>query len=317
MADAALHSIEDAVEKLYDLHVGVVGTENGGRHERPHKPALLLAALDLIADGQATADEIPWSTGLRDRFEQYFSIVRKRDDQNTPQYPFHYLQNDGIWTAVRTGAGGGVALEREPLAKERDTGRVLAALAGGLERFVLTPSNRTRLRHALVERFFPDARARLEPLFRDAVHAERVAEAVAADEETAQSQRGRNQGFRRKVLQIYDYQCTACGLRINIPDVLDGTFVDAAHLIPFRDSRNDHPTNGLALCKNHHWAMDRFLIAPGPEAKWRISSRLIAHRSEGERQLTEISGRPVLPPTELAYRPSEAALRWRCERLLG
>ena len=29
--------------------------------------------------------------------------------------------------------------------------------------------------------------------------------------------------------------------------------VDAAHLIPWSESQNDHPTNGLALCKNHHW----------------------------------------------------------------
>ncbi len=26
----------------------------------------------------------------------------------------------------------------------------------------------------------------------------------------------------------------------------------ATHLIPFSESRNNHPTNGLALCKNHH-----------------------------------------------------------------
>ena len=36
----------------------------------------------------------------------------------------------------------------------------------------------------------------------------------------------------------------------------------ATHLIPFSESRNDHPTNGLALCKNHHGTMERNLIAP-------------------------------------------------------
>jgi predicted restriction endonuclease len=33
----------------------------------------------------------------------------------------------------------------------------------------------------------------------------------------------------------------------------------AAHLIPFSESRNDHPTNGLALCKKHCLAMDRVM----------------------------------------------------------
>jgi len=33
----------------------------------------------------------------------------------------------------------------------------------------------------------------------------------------------------------------------------------AAHLIPFSASRNDHPTNGLALCKNHLGTMDHVI----------------------------------------------------------
>lgn len=316
MTAAPLSSIEDVVEKLYDLHVGVVGTEQGGRHERPHKPVLLLAVLDLIADGQATPEAVPWSSGLRERFRKYFSLVRARDDKDTPQYPFRYLQSDEIWWPTQDVDGRRIALEREPQAVERDSGRVQAALTGGLERFVLTPSDRTRLRKALVARFFPEARERLEPLYRDAVNPEVVADRVVNADESVQPQAGRKQGFRRKVLEIYDHQCTACGLRINVPNVPDGTFIDAAHLIPFSDSRNDHPTNGLALCKNHHWAMDRYLIAPAADGTWRTSPRLIAHRSDGERQIAELNGRRVLPPNDSAYQPSEAALRWRCERLL-
>jgi predicted restriction endonuclease len=67
--------------------------------------------------------------------------------------------------------------------------------------------------------------------FRDVALPERVAEADTREPDDAPQPSGRNQGFRRKVLEIYDYQCAACGLRINIPDVLDGTSVDAAHLI--------------------------------------------------------------------------------------
>jgi len=29
----------------------------------------------------------------------------------------------------------------------------------------------------------------------------------------------------------------------------------------------DHPSNGIALCKNHHSAMDQYLIAPEPEGR--------------------------------------------------
>ena len=266
-------SVDDAVERLSNLHVGVVGTTEGRRHARPHKAVLLLGALDLIADGQATAEGIPWSNALRRRFAEYFAVVRAQDDRNTPENPFRGLQTDAIWKPVEVVDGQVIALNREPLVGECDTGRVRASLSSGFERFVLTPSGRTRLRNALVERFFPGARGQLEPFFRDAVRADRVAD-PAAEETDDKQPSGRSQGFRRKVLEIYDFQCAACGLRINIPEVLDGTFIDAAHLIPFSESRNDHPTNGLALCKNHHWAMDRYLIAPSIEGGYRRCARL-------------------------------------------
>lgn len=316
MTPGRIHSIDEAIEKLYELNVGVIGTATGDRHERPHKPVLLLVALDLIADGQARPDAIQWSAALRSRFAEYFAQVRSHDDQATPQNPFRYLQSDAIWAPTETIDGHTVSLQREPRVNECDSGLISAALTGGLENWVLTPSNRTVLRRALVARYFPQARLRLEPLFRDVERAEHIAEAPPSQSLDAPERPGRNRGFRNKVLEVYDHQCAACGLRINIPGVQDGTFVDAAHLIPFSETGNDHPTNGMALCKNHHWAMDRFLIAPGADCKWRASSRLIAHRSPGEKSLADLRGREVLTPREVAFMPSPAALDWRCTRLL-
>ena len=42
-----------AIERLYDLRVGITPVEEGTPHERPHKPLLLLAAFDLIDDDLA------------------------------------------------------------------------------------------------------------------------------------------------------------------------------------------------------------------------------------------------------------------------
>ena len=39
-----MRSIDDAIEWIYGLHVGVTGTGTA-RHEKPHKPVLLLAVL--------------------------------------------------------------------------------------------------------------------------------------------------------------------------------------------------------------------------------------------------------------------------------
>jgi putative restriction endonuclease len=35
-----------------------------------------------------------------------------------------------------------------------------------------------------------------------------------------------------------------------------GTIVDAAHIAPFRSSKNNDVRNGLSLCKNAHWLFD-------------------------------------------------------------
>jgi putative restriction endonuclease len=56
-----------AIEVLYRLNTGVIGTATG-RHERPHKPVLLLAVFDAIAEEKALPNRIEWSQWLRDRF---------------------------------------------------------------------------------------------------------------------------------------------------------------------------------------------------------------------------------------------------------
>ena len=91
----------------------------------------------------------------------------------------------------------------------------------------------------------------------------------------------------------------------------------AAHLIPFSESRNDHPTNGLALCKNHHGAMDRNLIAPCPDHHWHVAKILDPRRSTGEKELSELAGKSVLLPKDPAFHPDADGLKWRCQKLIA
>jgi putative restriction endonuclease len=310
-----VRSIDEAIERLYELNVGVIGT-GAGRHERPHKPLLLLAAMDLIARGQATPDRIPWSQALRDRFADYFAIVRRENDQNTPENPFLYLRGDDFWEPLDIGRNQERPLETTPTVTQANAGTVFARIKGGMERFFSSPAERTALREALLSRYFPSARPKLEPLFSDGttcVGAEEHLE-KAAEEPVQYTTPGRDPAFRRIILEVYDYQCAACGLRIKLPEA-DVTFVDGAHIIPFRESRNDHPTNGLALCKNHHWAMDRFLLVPTPEGLWKASPRLDPRRSPGERDLVSLDGHRILPPHDDAFRPNTESLAWRAERI--
>jgi putative restriction endonuclease len=66
--------------------------------------------------------------------------------------------------------------------------------------------------------------------------------------------RAHQQAFREKVLYAYKSQCSLCRLK-------HAELLDAAHIIPDGEPKST-PTvdNGLALCKLHHAAFDKYFI---------------------------------------------------------
>lgn len=265
-----------AIERLYDLNVGTTPLEEGAPHEKPHKPLLLLAAFDLIDEGLATSERIPWCQELRARFTD----------------GFQYL--------------------------------------------VAIPANRQLMREALIARYFPhisfSSHSKSNIQNSTSLVAEDTPEYGRSSHLLTRALRPRPRacGPRtmrssktppiprrccRKIFAIYDHQCAACGLRIKLPAGSDVSFIDAAHLIPFSESQNDHPTNGLALCKNHHWAMDRNLIAPAPDHHWHVSKVPDPRRSSGEKELIALSRQALLLPQDEAFHPDAEGLKWRCKQL--
>ena len=296
-----------AIERLYDLRVGTTPVEEGTPHEKPHKPLLLLAVFDLIDEGVATPERIPWCQQLRDRFTSRFLLVRKHNDQNNPDLPFRYLASDGFWQAFE--GNGTTPINRE--IRVADIGQVFARFTDGFQYLVAIPVNRQLMREALISRYFPNS---LQIKNQQSSVINRQSNLLVAEDTP---EYGRSPAFRRKILAIYDHQCAACGLRIKLPAGNDVSFIDAAHLIPFSESQNDHPTNGLALCKNHHWAMDRNLIAPAPDHHWHVSKILDPRRSNGEKELAALSGQSLLLPQDEAFHPDAKGLKSRCDQLVA
>ena len=89
--------------------------------------------------------------------------------------------------------------------------------------------------------------------------------------------------------------------------VLEGGLyiVDAAHLILFAETHDDDSRNGIALCKNHHWAMDRNLIAPGADNAWHVLAAL-DDRDVGP-ELATLLGQPLGHPEQDKARSMVAA----------
>ncbi|QTF92607.1 HNH endonuclease [Halomonas sp. BM-2019] len=127
-----------------------------------------------------------------------------------------------------------------------------------------------------------------------------------------QQQYARSAAFRSLVLEAYDYRCAASRLRYITPDYR--YLVEAAHLIPFAESQDDRPVNGLALTPNLHWAMDNHLIAPGPDHRWHLSPTVDALVPDN-RWLCELDGQPLVLPRDPQWHPAKEALAWRLDRL--
>ena len=297
------------LDRLYNLK-----RDKRGMYERPHKPAFLLAIVELLDRGVVKTNRFSLDTELVAAFKRYFAIVRRGDDQPTIENPFFFLSGDGFWS-LRP-AGGGPPLYQRGNVSRAPTRTMLRTVTGSFDpeffsALLADAPARACLREALIDRYFPEHRDRLAVALAARPRPDALREVRPAYNQA------RDGAFRRIVLDIYDYYCAACGVRVRLPD--GRSLVEAAHIIPFEVSRNDKPNNGLALCPNHHWAMDRFLIAPCPDARhpagiWRVGN-ILHERIAGQKELVDLAGQRVIAPREAKFYPDMEGLRWREQQL--
>lgn len=80
----------------------------------------------------------------------------------------------------------------------------------------------------------------------------------------------RDPGFRIRVMKAYNGGCCVCGRQLGL--------VEAAHIIPHgNEGSNDHVTNGLALCVEHHRLYDSVLLIPDAEQKLFLNPDRVEH----------------------------------------
>ncbi len=305
-------SLGNLTERLYNLR-----RDRSSGYEKPYKPALLLSLIDLIERGDISHNQVLLTDDLISRYKAYIAIVGSAEDAPKIAYPFWHLAGDGIWMLFdtsgkplyRPGKGGIGPLSVKRIREHMSHASLDEELFIALNR----PIERTLLRNAIISRYFPK--------FREALSASRARFLDEPDERAddggaLENDPGRSSAFSKTIKSLYDFQCAACGIRLRYQDL---NLVDACHLVPFSRSFNDHPSNGIALCKNHHWALDRHLIAPeraAGELIWKSSKRLDP-RTDDQHVLIELEGKPLLLPREEGFYPADEGIEWRMERLLA
>ncbi|MDF1659763.1 MAG: hypothetical protein P1U58_19275, partial [Verrucomicrobiales bacterium] len=155
-------NLDPYLESLYHLNVGVVG-KGSERHERPHKPVMLLTIADLIEAGEIRENRIEWTPQLRKRFGELFDQVRTANDKATPENPFFYLRSESFWhQEAKLGKENVVAhLSSPPSIGELNQGLIFGVLDEKLFALLQSEEGRNEFREAIVSRYFPGKREEL------------------------------------------------------------------------------------------------------------------------------------------------------------
>ncbi|MBE9159866.1 HNH endonuclease [Nodosilinea sp. LEGE 06152] len=293
------------------------------RGAAPHKPVLLISVIELIEQGKIRLNQVPLSPELISTFLKYWRSLVRTDHRSDISLPFVHLTGDGFWhlafypdseTATPTGLGRkGVTAVRRIVQ--------YAWLDPELFAILQDPGQRVILLRVLIDSWFAGRSHEIEQLSLidefESVKTQLLREGGATykvedlkDEENIVV---RNGAFRKIVVSLYDQRCAFCGLRIISADGQD--IVDGAHIKPFAEFRDDRFVNGLALCKNHHWAFDHGWF--GVDDDYRIvipQERFMEEPAVESREMLAFRGEVIRLPRQREYRPSLEGLGWHRKR---
>jgi putative restriction endonuclease len=117
-------------------------------------------------------------------------------------------------------------------------------------------------------------------------------------------QRLHQETFRQRVLRAYRDRCAICRLKHT-------ELLEAAHILPDGHPRGEPIVpNGVALCRLHHTAFDRYIIGIRPDLVIEVR-RDVLEEHDGPMLrygLQEIEGQRLLVPSAVRQRPREEFL---------
>lgn len=292
----------------------------------PHKICMLLAVLDLARSGSLVQNRIKFAPPLLERYSVFFNAVRGPGDHANAYFPFFHLAGKlrggqpSFWHLC---ALPGRELVLDALSTARSTADISANVAyAELDRELFTllqhPAAIESLSEALARHWFDrglqDLRAVVGLSGEISRYERQLREASPlVVTEVSPPAYVRSPAFRRLVTEIYDYRCAATGLRLVLQS--GEAMVEAAHIHPFSEAGDDDPRNGVALTPNMHWAMDKNLIAPGPDYLWHVSKAVDDARIADFQPLLAIKGQALLQPRDRRMWPKREVLAWRLDRL--
>ena len=279
------------------------------RGEAHYKPILLLSVIDLIAQGIIVDNKILISDELINTFNNYWNVLTSGTYKGGLHYPFFHLKHEGFWhLAFRPTFNG----ERPKTTNKLKEAIEYAFVDTQLFKLLEHPVYRQELTDTLVAVWFSANKKELgdilkvnkdfqnSPLFElgnvDPNPKKNLIQSVI-----------RNAFFRKAIVHIYDYRCVFCRLRVTRS--INQNIVDGAHIKPFSGFYESKIENGLALCKNHHWAFDRGWFSVDENYRIIVANDL-QEESPNAKPMKEFNRAMIFLPNDEIYYPSLEALQW-------
>ncbi len=312
--------LNDWLNRLAKLRV-----DRASKNPAPHKPLLLLAILDQIEEGSITSNIVRLTPELAFRFLGYWEVVSSRGRSvGRAELPFFHLQSDGFLRHVAI-PGLDAALGSIRPTSVGLLNKVISHAELPEEFFVLMQNadHRDAARKILIAGswFFPEEKIKLLAMLGLAssefdLDGESMPSISSLSREEDVKQ-GRDIKFRLQIVPLYHYSCALCGIKILLPSGI--ALVEAAHIHQFAQSKNDEITNGMALCRNHHWAFDQGLWSIDTSFEIVVACGKFAEQAPNQTGLMSYQSKQLdfswLQPK---HRPSQKNLDWhRRHKFIG
>jgi len=271
----------------------------------PHKPLFLLVIIEMAERDEITDRDIVLSPDIAFRFSAYWSIVAARRTQPPEvRLPFHHLGSSGIWQPLMS--DGKHSPDKKLTAMVRLSPEFFECLSD--------PKFRDQARRVLVDTdpyFLPEERTALCAMLHMRPKEPEVRE--EKDVYKAVVEKGRDARFRIEVVVLaYKHTCALTGYRLTTIEM--DSIVDAAHIHEFRDSRNNDPRNGMALCKNAHWQFDHGLWSISDDYRMLLNREKFIEDGVPGQRLADFEGRRIFLPSNPRYWPEHSYLEWHRKR---
>ena len=137
-------------------------------------------------------------------------------------------------------------------------------------------------------------------------------EVLASEEQNVEDTRGaslfNSDSFRDFVMLAYGYKCAITGKVIGYKNLLN---LEAAHIQPKAQAGTFLPCNGIALCRDMHWAFDKGFITISDELK------IIVHKEMQNSILMEYSDQKIFTPVDPYFQPEKKFLKHHRENIFG